>query len=250
MDKQHHFLRISESIPQHYNSSKANQDLPWSGTDNELRWATNWKNPSNRDFLNSLKDFQYSYNSHGFRTPEFNNKPCIIALGCSHTEGVGVAVKDTWPSVLEHLSGNTVYNLGVGGCGIDTVYRLLKYYASNLNTIAICIHVPPSVRFEIKSNTWETYSIYDTDQNNFMKTWFLHDENSKLHQEKAVAAIRWFCSENDLPLAVTYCNDDQYIDKSVQNNLGRDLLHHGSGYHINIGRTMHNQLTNAPVVKW
>lgn len=230
-------------IPQHINSDRASGEFQWSGTDTQARWDENWKNKNNRDFLRNLRDFKYHYNSHGFRTAEFTDEACILALGCSHTEGVGVPIGNTWPSVLEAQSNNTVYNLGVGGSGIDTVYRLLVHYAIELNTLAVVINVPPAVRFEIKTEVeWETVSVHSSNQSHFMKTWFLHDENSDLHQEKTVAAIQWFCYLNDIPLTLVYADDEQYIDKTTKFNQGRDLMHHGKQYHCNVATAIHSQL--------
>ena len=220
----------------HLNTARANQTYKWSGSDNQSNWNTNYKNHST--FLDSVKDFQYTYNKDGFRTHEFDSKPCVIALGCSHTEGVGVAEHHTWPAKLEQKLQKPVYNLGVGGTGIDTCYRLMKYYATTLNVDAVCLNIPPE-RFEIYTGKfWETHTVQNIDRVDFMKQWFTNEANTVLHQDKLINAIHWFCSTNNLKLATTLWDDKEYL----ADDIGRDLLHNGPKYHENVSTGMHKQL--------
>ena len=45
-----------------------------------------------------------------------------IAVGCSHTVGVGVEPHEAWPNLLGAV------NLGVGGCSADYIARNMPKY--------------------------------------------------------------------------------------------------------------------------
>ena len=50
----------------------------------------------------------------------------IVTLGCSYTEGVGLEDEQTFAAKLNKLTGRMTYNRGVGGSGIQLVYRQLS----------------------------------------------------------------------------------------------------------------------------
>ena len=71
----------------------------------------------------------YSFNKHGFRSMEFHENTSMVALGCSHTFGVGVPENLIWPTVVKELMGvDDVVNLGVPGCSIAKQIRILSTY--------------------------------------------------------------------------------------------------------------------------
>lgn len=126
---------------------RINLTTNWSGTDNEA----NFKNHPKSGYTEH--SIIYKYNSYGFRTEEFDfksNKPSILCLGCSMTEGVGVNIDEAWPShIQKELTEFNVYNLGVGGGSSDTVARMLCNIRDKLNVCAVFILWPLSVRYEV-----------------------------------------------------------------------------------------------------
>ena len=88
--------------------------LNWNSTDSEYHYM---KNRSKIDSYYSDTNVQYTYNSEGYRAPEFDSldNDFILCFGCSYTEGVGVTDADTWPARLESVSGMQSVNLGMGG---------------------------------------------------------------------------------------------------------------------------------------
>ena len=117
----------------------------WSGTDNEENFKRNPKPGYTADSI------VYKYNSHGYRTQEFDTvKPSMLCLGCSFTEGVGVNIQDTWSAHLqERFSEHNVYNLGIGGCSGDTVTRTLYSIGNMLNIDTVFILWPHFYRYEV-----------------------------------------------------------------------------------------------------
>ena len=111
----------------HNYSRVAGKTLHWDTTDNKDAYAKNLQNPaahlrlSDLGFLNTPIDYQY--NSHGFRTAEFDQLFDAVCFGCSFTMGTGVHARDTWPEQLADLTGLQVANLGHAGSNVCWVKR-------------------------------------------------------------------------------------------------------------------------------
>lgn len=74
----------------------------------------------------------YRINSHGFRSDfEFrknSKKKVDIYLGCSHTQGIGHYIENTWPHLMSKHTGNAAMNLSMASTGtMFDAYNLLKY---------------------------------------------------------------------------------------------------------------------------
>ena len=85
----------------------------------------------------------YYSDAHGFRIskkdysatakPKPTSKQLgVIALGDSFTHGDEVKYEDSWPAILQEMTGLSVLNLGVGGYGVDQV--VLKYKELDLKS--------------------------------------------------------------------------------------------------------------------
>ena len=76
-----------------------------------------------------LHDFQYQYNSWGFRGPEYDQyigKPVNICIGDSFTINIGGPIEHSWASQLATRFDIPTINLGMDGAGnnaIKTVYN-------------------------------------------------------------------------------------------------------------------------------
>lgn len=95
----------------------------------------------------------YKYNSHGFRSREFElntDKPILLTFGCSHTVGVGIPVEDNWPEQLgkKYFPNHLVYNAGLGGASADTVARLAVNLIPIIKPDIVAILWPSLYRFE------------------------------------------------------------------------------------------------------
>jgi hypothetical protein len=125
----------------------ANQTLSWYGSD------------SRENFLRTLtpgydeNSIVYQFNSHGFRTSEFeinSSTPSIICIGCSFTMGTGLRNNQIWPVLLQNqFPDYRVYNFGIGGNAGDSVARTLYNIGGLLNTKIVCILWPEIFRYEI-----------------------------------------------------------------------------------------------------
>ena len=216
--------------PGHFNRQFAGQTLEWSGTDSRQAFESNLRDPKQLEKLTRLgwleNKITYSYNSEGFRDIEFDQRSSIVALGCSHTEGVGLPVDQTWPRQLEHLVGTKVWNLGVAGSALDTCFRLLDYWIEHLNIIAVCCAVPAITRFEVnENNNWSnilpTFTGYDEWIAGWNKNYVAYEKNGEMNRHKNLLAMSHVCAQRRVPI---YYN---LLEDFTNTGDARDLSHCG-----------------------
>lgn len=102
-----------------YFKTSANYSDKYSGLDhpknvNDIDWFTNYP----------IQDFDYKYNSWGFRGPEYDQyvgKPVNICLGDSFTVNLGGPIEYSWPSLLQEKFDIPCLNLGMDGAGNDAI---------------------------------------------------------------------------------------------------------------------------------
>ena len=94
--------------------------------------------------------YSYEENIFGFRSDEFKNKIDFVALGCSHTYGVGMPKDLTWPNFFSELTGMKNYaNLGKPGASIQEQVRTLYSFVSSYNPPrAVVCNFPGFSRYE------------------------------------------------------------------------------------------------------
>ena len=71
-----------------------------------------------------IQDFDYQFNSWGFRGPEYTQyvgKPVNICLGDSFTVNVGGPIEHSWSSQLAQHFDIPTLNLGMDGAGNDAI---------------------------------------------------------------------------------------------------------------------------------
>ena len=71
-----------------------------------------------------VQDFDYSFNSWGFRGPEYDQyvgQPVILCMGDSNTVNLGGPIEDSWASQLDKLTELPCINLGMDGAGNDAI---------------------------------------------------------------------------------------------------------------------------------
>ena len=237
-----------------YQAKKYFQGL-WYGYDSEQLWSENLADPERRamlersGWLEPQPAITYTYNYHGFRDEDFDDRPCGMALGCSFTEGFGVTQEQTWPWVLGEMVGHKVWNFGIGGTGIDTCYRIMEFWIPLLKPRFVAMLDPPIPRIEICAATgkfttllnlgWE-HSDVTSPQDQFIKNWFAQAFNWLIQHRKHVLAMRMLAQDHGIPFVHLYhgpiCQPDPDYQRRAEffpdNDLGildraRDLAHAG-----------------------
>ena len=226
---------------------KKNTVSAWSGYDCEELWEANIQNPDNRERLARYSwlpfvEIEYRFNSHAFRDEEFKPGPCGIALGCSFTEGIGVASHQTWPKQLENFVGYKVWNLGIGGTGIATCYRVMEHYLPMLRPKFVALLPPPIPRLEICAANgefthllnigWERSDV-TSPRDQFVKHWFAQEFNWIQQHRVYVRAMQQLAQEHDVAFVELYNGPVLQPDPNYREppgllvDLARDLAHHG-----------------------
>jgi len=87
-----------------------------------------------KDWIWRNKKIIYKHNKHGHRceNPEdidLNNY--ILFVGCSHTEGIGLPIEETYSYLVAKELNTDYYNMGLAGAGNDSIeYNLLTWLST------------------------------------------------------------------------------------------------------------------------
>jgi len=233
----------------HNYSMNAGKVFHWDTSDSETLYLKNIKDPRtyqellNFGFVNTPID--YRYNSHGFRTDEFDNEIEVLCFGCSFTMGTGIHSKDTWPSQFAHKTGFKTANLGLAGSSNDTTFRLASHYLpllkpkyavwvqADMSRIEILEDSPP---ISLNILAADIHNPYANDE--FIKTWFSVDSNQQLQLQKNTLAFQMLCSlENIIPIIISR-NEVPFLDYA------RDLIHPGKLSYQKLAETVEHRVIN------
>jgi hypothetical protein len=232
-------------VPSHYNQQFASTTQLWNGSDSEDSFKKNCANPESRRLLEELgwlesKSLTYKFNSAGFRDDEFDQQPAGLAIGCSHTQGVGVKNEHTWPSQLQSMMGQKIWNLGVGGSALDTCYRLLDYWIKHLNIKFVICAVPEISRYEIcTENNWTNFlakSLIRPHLEGYHREYLMYDQNIKLNRQKNLQAMQYICHLYQVPFYY------DLLDNFDDNATARDLQHSGSNNYQQLANRFFNSI--------
>jgi hypothetical protein len=240
---------LSDPPPYQYNFCHKKRTIHWNGTDTLELYEKNLKSVESFRMLKSQgwidSVIEYSYNSHGFRCDEFDNRPSALALGCSFTEGIGLHLDQTWPTQLSHMLDLPVWNLGSGGGSIDTSFRMLDHYIQRLNLKFVFMLTPSAARFEYCDihNGFPIMSIGNLENHeSFAKEWLAQTFNADYNTKKTMLAMQKLCEDQDIPI-FTHSSESAIVGnyKCDQIDLARDLMHRGTVYQKYVADIMHGQ---------
>ena len=225
----------------HQYSEHKNKELYWLTSDTKDLYLENLK--TNYDKLNQNgwidRQFAYKFNSHGFRCDEFTNENSIMFLGCSFTCGIGLPLEDTWAYQVANSLNLKSVNLGIGGSGPDTAFRLANHYIPIIVPKIVVYLEPPLGRFSLVNDD----KIYDFCVSNksvdtrfkyFYEHWLSCEENLILDARKHKLAIEMMCQQSRIKFEYKELNE---IGKD---HLARDLMHPG----VSFNKTFANLVLN------
>ena len=195
----------------------------------------------------------YQINKEGFRCDDFDSsEPCMVALGCSYTMGIGLPLKDLWATKVGAELGLKVYNLAWGGSSVDTCFRLARYWIPKLKPQVVCMLVPPRARLELltipkTSPPAEVFmpmsrsSLFSTNDT-FLKHWFGNEENQYINQEKNVLAIESIAHATGAKYASVKADHEAACSRDIV-GYARDYMHTGPIGHDMIADKLLNLLS-------
>jgi len=220
------------SLPIHRNSSLANTTQLWHRMDSEERFKQHCANPQQFQTLKELgwidKKFDYRFNQQGFRSIEFDSvKSAGMAFGCSYTQGIGLPIEDVWPSIISKNLDYPLWNLGVGGSSMDTVFRLAEYWIPTLKPEFVLIAGPFESRIEICDVNGDFITYMPLDNiSRFYKEWIMNSVNGQLNFKKNLLAITEICNRYSIPVIALEVENNLNTDRNA-----RDLSHSGIKTH-------------------
>lgn len=228
----------------HHNYDERSKVLNWNGTDTRELFQKNYADPGQKEKLESLgwlepNCISYKFNSFGFRDEEFDSRPCGIAIGCSHTQGVGLPESAAWPRVLSNLVGTHIWNLGVGGSSIDTAFRLLDRWLPILMPKFVVLCIPPESRIEVFDYHNPATLLPNYQPKHlapFYKVWASSNANPTLLKRKNLLAMQYLCDQAKVPFL--------QLDHTVlpPGGYARDLMHYGVNSHCEFAKQMYTLL--------
>jgi hypothetical protein len=179
------------------------------------------------------QEIEYTFNSQGFRDEEFPRDLNYLAVGCSHTMGVGLRYEQTWVSQLSKLIDKKIYNAGVAGAATDTVYRIVSHLLSGYQPDIVFMLRPPAWRWELSEDN-KTFKVYNYNtyhdyRSTHLDYYFLNDINSGINAQKNMDAINYICNRSDCRLIELSADYDLIADEGA-----RDLMHSGPNAHKDI----------------
>jgi len=184
----------------------------WIPMDSEELFNQNIKKYPNDISLNYyLKNpIEYKLNNYGFRTPDdFNSEDeGNVFLGCSHTFGIGHHLENTWAYKVNQYVGGKFWNLGIGGTGVMTHYRILSQLYKKLKIKNIFHFAPPYCRYEFYvSNNPVSFNVINIEDDKigvegkfikmgeFLENSLINNDQMKITYETHINAIKWLAHE-------------------------------------------------------
>lgn len=216
----------------HLQSRYANQEVLWFGSDSQQRYQTNLK--EHKDQLEKYNwidnPITYKFNSHGFRSNEFSNKPSIMFLGCSHTVGIGLPVEATWPYIVSQKLNLEMCNLGLSSGSCDSAFRIANHYVSKIKPQVVFLLAPDQARLEVLGiDSIDAITAMDASglaKETFYRKWLSVEENQRMNQEKNILAIKHLCHVNNVKFANLYSWHTVNYGNATADK-ARDLQHWG-----------------------
>lgn len=97
----------------------------------------------------------YYINRHGFPGREFIKNADILAIGDSVTAGIGVGSNNTWPWMVESMTGMSVNQLGISGASIQVLLSAFLEFIEKFGKPKILLALLPEV-----SRVWVYHNEY------------------------------------------------------------------------------------------
>jgi hypothetical protein len=220
-----------------------NQTLEWIPSDTQQNYKENCQDPTVKEYIKQWDNkLTYVLNSHGFRTSEIEeDNQSLVALGCSHTFGVGLSDNQVYCRLLADKLGCRLFNLGVPGGATDTAFRIASYWLPIIKPKYVVMVGPQPVRFEIRmfktdrhvfipGNTGPEKSVQE-----MAKRFISFEENALVNRHKNLLAIENI-TERFGGKFYSYNENMKVVDRA------RDNLHYGPVSHRNSAENIYNDI--------
>lgn len=233
----------------------SNTEISWrGGQDSEVLFLETLKSSTHPDteyYRNKKEKLTYTFNQYGHRCKnidEIDLNNYILFFGCSHTEGTGNYIEDTFPYIVSQKLSMDYYNLGLRSSGVDVqLHNLFVWVTRNKLPNYLIWQWPPEPRIPVilKNKKIRQLGSWCTDE----------EEISLLYNAqklKYCSAKRYMVSSilKNLNIPVIEINVDsnpgvffyQKIDSA------RDVFHYGPKSNLKLSNTIVNYITNKYII--
>lgn len=202
----------------------------------------------------------YKINKQGFRhdgsAPDLlSDTGGVMYVGDSNTFGVGNRLEDTFTykahRACSHTKNLRYINFGCPGYGIETQYRLLKYYIKKIVPDYVILSMPwmatRSEEWDERNEMWKTTNIHYKEITQDDVNRLFRPPPSFLRWYKNLDAMKWICHEVGAKFyAIEEESDHRWIrhwikhfsHQVIHNDWGRDLMHPGIASHDHNGNIL------------
>jgi hypothetical protein len=201
----------------------------------------------------ATKPISYIRNSLGYRSrelSEIDRDNFFLALGCSHTEGIGLALEESWPDRVAQTLNMDYLNHAKGGGGADLAYinsllflqnasvkpkfvviqwpDLSRMMYKNLDDLRLC-----GINFPIPDRATEFFNVMLRHDSHLFNTYWAYQTTQILWKLAGVPVINWelnnfYRSELGIhPDLEIICEDH---DK-IKSKMARDCAHYGPSFY-------------------
>lgn len=195
-------------------------------------------------FTDQTGSIEYRLNEYCHRTPsleEFKQFPeYCIALGCSHTFGLGV--DKAWPEYLEEIIGMPVYNAGVPGATVYDMVDIAKAMFLERPYKKAILFAPHCERFLVKDHGLTKVVSPHIDLDHAKKMSVVNTETRLYYAKRALDEFRMFCLYNKVEHYVFSWSSIEFIrqTKNLIEDEAVDQLHYGPQTQTNIAEYIHD----------
>jgi hypothetical protein len=176
-----------------------------------------------------VQDFDYQFNSWGFRGPEYTQyigKPVNICLGDSFTVNVGGPIEHSWCSQLALHFDTPTLNLGMDGAGNDVI-RLVYDRACKLFDVQNTFVMYSYLHRRLVDNEFEQEVLDDSENFNYFLEHripnvfecALPDWTYSKEEKQFLSKLEIYFLSKSLYFLEYQTIDRKFIDKDSYNNL-------------------------------
>lgn len=191
---------------------------------------------------------KYKYNKHGHRCKnmtEIDMYNYVLFTGCSHTEGIGLKLEDSFPYLISKSLNCDYYNLSLAASGIDVLMHNLLIWFSKFKYKPRCVFIqwPDHSRFlTLKDGFTNLVPCGSWTQETSAKKFIVNAEQSGFFNFRKHIIHSLITNVIDVPIVSihysalqTYDSTGLYLKKI---DYARDRIHTGIKSHIEFSQAV------------
>lgn len=218
----------------------------------------------NRNFIGNEKPdraytrdgIRYQFNNLGHRcknVEDIDLDNYILFAGCSHTEGEGLQLEESYPYIAAKKLGCDYYNLGLSACGFDVVfYNVMTWFQLYKKPKFVVIQYPDPSRFSsltansvmiVPHGSWP-----DKHQEKLGQDIYVSGTELGLFQFRNFCFSRLLARNLDVPvIKLVFGNSPVYDSNCIRIDrldYAVDNMHYGTDTHMMCAETIIDHLNN------